>query len=90
MGLSCCKCPKNALYKSMILEENSDNNSNKFGENNNKFPSQKSVIAHNQKILNQNNKNPGRNDWKNPSSNPINSLNQIYELDEEIEGEITE
>ena len=87
MGFSCCKCPKNDLIKTIVMEDpksnnyiNTDNKSN-ISEEKNKFPSQQSVTAFNQKINNQNNKKPEKVDLGSKNTDSI--YNSIYEILEE-------
>ena len=89
MGFSCCKCSQNDLFKTVVMEDPKPNSksvliktidSKSSSEEKFNFPSKNSVNAFNQKIVNQNNKNPERYDcnYKNDFK-----INIIYENDDE-------
>ena len=89
MGFSCCKCSKNDLFKTVVMEDPQPKSksiliktidSKSSSEENFNFPSKNSVIAFNQKIVNQNNKKPERDECNYPNDFKINF---IYENDDE-------
>ena len=91
MGFCCYKCSRNDLFKSTLMEDPEPNNKSilikentdsksYISEEKYNFPSQKSVMAFNQKIINKNNIKPEKIDWGNKN---IDYINIIYENDNE-------
>ena len=94
MGFCCYKCPENALFKTVLMDNTEPNNKTILikvnpdsksynSEEKNNFSSQKSVFKHNQKINNQNHKKPEKDDMESKNTDHI--VSSIYEKnDEEI------
>ena len=91
MGFCCYKCANKDLFKSILMEDPEPNNKyilikeyadskSYSSEEKYNFPSQKSVMAFNQKINIQNKRKPERIDWENKNTD---NINIIYENDNE-------